>query len=181
VTTSNPFSLEGKVAIVTGGGRGIGAGIAKALARAGASVALVSRTQEQIDATAAEITSAGGAVLGLPTDVTEFIQLDAALNRTIEHFGGLDIVVNCAGGGDMWKAFLDEDSADMEAAFHFNVSVPFELVQRATPHLLERPGSSVINIISGAIWNPTRGHLSYDASKGALHFATRSMAASLGP
>jgi len=181
VTASNPFSLDGKVAIITGGGRGIGAGIAKSMAEAGASVVLVSRTKEQIDATAAEITADGGSVLGLPTDVTDFSQHDGVIAAAVDTFGGLDIVVNCAGGGDMWKAFLDEDVEDIQEAFRFNVAVPFELVKKATPRLLERPGASVINIVSGAIYLATRGHLSYDASKGALHFATLSMAASLGP
>jgi 7-alpha-hydroxysteroid dehydrogenase len=89
--------------------------------------------------------------------------------------------VNCAGGGDMWRPITENTVEELDEAFHFNVSAPFELVRLATPHLLERPGSSVINIVSGAIRVPTRGHLSYDAAKGALYYATRSMAAGLGP
>ena len=70
---------------------------------------------------------------------------------------------------------------ELDSALRFNVVVPFELVRLAVPHLLERPGASVVNIVSGAINLQVRGHLSYDASKGALFYATRSMAASLGP
>ena len=181
MTTSNLFSLAGKSALITGGGRGIGAGIARAFADAGAAVALVSRTKEQVDATAAEIEGAGGRALAMPADVTDVDALGDLVDRAAGELGGLDVVVNCAGGGDMWRAFLDNTVEEMETAFHFNVTVPFALVQRATPHLLEREGSSVVNIVSGAIHNPTRGHLSYDASKGALLYATRSMAAALGP
>jgi 7-alpha-hydroxysteroid dehydrogenase len=151
------------------------------MAGAGAAVALVSRTKEQLDQVAGDITAAGGTALALPTDITETGSLTDAIQRVVGELGGLDIVVNCAGGGDMWRPLLDNTVEELEEAFHFNVAAPFELVRLAVPHLLERPGSSVINIVSGAIQNPTRGHLSYDAAKGALYFATRSMAAGLGP
>jgi 7-alpha-hydroxysteroid dehydrogenase len=178
---SNAFSLTDKVALITGGGRGIGAGIARAFVDAGAAVALVARTKEQVGAVAGDITAAGGRALALPADVTELETLPELIERTVDEFGGLDTVVNCAGGGDMWSAFLDETTESLESAFHFNVAVPVELVRRAVPHLLERPGASVVNIVSGAINLRVRGHLSYDASKGALFYATRSMAASLSP
>jgi 7-alpha-hydroxysteroid dehydrogenase len=178
---TNPFSLEGKVALVTGGGRGIGAGISKALAAAGASVALVSRTKDQLDAPAAEINDAGGRAVPVPVDITNVENLPGVIDQVVRELGGLDILVNCAGGGDMWRPITENTVEELDEAFHFNVSAPFELVRLATPHLLERPGSSVINIVSGAIRVPTRGHLSYDAAKGALYYATRSMAAGLGP
>jgi NAD(P)-dependent dehydrogenase (short-subunit alcohol dehydrogenase family) len=181
MTTSNPFALTNKAALITGGGKGIGAGIARAYAEAGAAVALVSRTKENVEAVAAEINAAGGRAVPLPADVTDFDALPDLLGRVVDELGGLDCLVNCAGGGDMWKPLLDERPAEMEEAFHFNVAAPFELVRLAVPHLLERPGASVLNIISSAIELQTRGHLSYDASKGALYYATRSMAASLGP
>src|SRR5262249_30768384 len=101
--------------------------------------------------------------------------------RTVRDLGRLDTVVNCAGGGDLWRALLDNTVDELEEAFHFNVSAPFELVRCAVPHLLEQPGASVINIVSAAIEMPARGHLAYDAAKGALYYATRSMAAGLGP
>jgi 7-alpha-hydroxysteroid dehydrogenase len=157
---SHPFSLDGKVALITGGGRGIGEGIAHAMADAGATVALVSRTKENVERVAAEINARGGKAFGFPTDITDLAALPDLVDRVVGDLGGLDSVVNCAGGGDMW---------------------PFELVRLATPHLLERPGASIVNIISSAIHLPTRGHLSYDVTKGAFLYATRSMAAGLGP
>ena len=181
MTASNPFSLEGKVALITGGGRGIGAGIAKAMAEAGAAVVLVSRTKEQIDATAAEISSAGGRALGIPADLNDLDVLDDIIDRTVTELGGLDILVNNAGGGNMWRPILEESAESVDREFHFHVAVPVEIVRRAVPHLLERPGASIINVISSAIASPSRGHLSYDAAKGGFHYATRSMSASLGP
>jgi 7-alpha-hydroxysteroid dehydrogenase len=177
----NPFALTDKVVLITGGGRGIGEGIARAFADAGAAVALVARTKEQVEGVAARINSSGSRALALPADLNDLDVLPGLIERTIDEFGGLDTVVNCAGGGDMWRAFLENTADELESAFHFNVAVPFELVRLAVPRLLERPGASVINIVSSAINLQVRGHLSYDTAKGALFYATRSMAASLGP
>ena len=181
MTPSNPFSLDNKVALITGGGRGIGEGIARAFVDAGAAVALVSRTKDQVEGVAANIKASGGRAVAMPADITDLGVLSGLIERTVNEYGGLDTVVNCAGGGDMWRAFLENTVDELESAFRFNVTVPFELVRLAVPHLLQRPGASVINIVSGAINLQARGHLSYDASKGGLFYATRSMAASLGP
>ena len=175
------FALDGKVALITGGGRGIGAGIARCFAQAGAAVALIARTAEQLDATADEIRAAGGQALTLPADVTDLSQLPGLVDKTVSELGGLDILVNCAGGGDMWRPFLDTTVDALEEAFHFNVSVPFELARLCVPQMLERPGASIVNIVSHAISLETRGHLAYDVSKGALLYATRAMAADLSP
>ncbi len=181
MNSSNPFSLTETSAVITGGGRGIGKGIALAFAEAGASVTLVARTKDQVEGTAAEINASGGRAIALAADITDLSVLGGLIERAVGEFGGLDAVVNCAGGGDMWRAFLDDSAEELESAFHFNVTVPTELVRLAVPHLLERPGASVVNIVSGAIALQARGHLSYDSSKGGLFYATRSMAASLGP
>jgi 7-alpha-hydroxysteroid dehydrogenase len=181
LASSNHFSLTDKVALITGGGRGIGKGIAHAFADAGAAVALVARTEEQIEDVADEINASGGRAIAIAADLTDLGRHNEILTRTVGEFGALDTVVNCAGGGDMWRPFLEDRVEDLESAFHFNVGVPFELIRLAVPHMLERPGATVVNIVSGAINLQARGHLSYDASKGALFYATRSMAASLGP
>lgn len=175
------FSLKDRVALITGGGRGIGAGIARSFAQAGAAVALVARTAEQLEVTAEEIRSTGGRALALPGDITDLAQLPGLVDSTVTEFGGIDTLVNCAGGGDMWRPFLDTTVDALEEAFHFNVSVPFELARLCVPKMLERPGASIVNIVSHAINLETRGHSAYDVSKGALLYATRAMAADLGP
>jgi 7-alpha-hydroxysteroid dehydrogenase len=181
VTDANPFSIEGKVALITGGGRGIGAGIARAFANAGASVAIVARTAEQLDAVVEDIQSSGGEAIACPADVTDLDGLPAVVERAIDGLGHVDVVVNNAGGGDDWRPFLDTRVEHLATSFHFNALVPFELSRLAVPHLLERPGSSIINISSIAITKAVRGHIAYDAAKGALTYMTQSMAADLGP
>ena len=103
------------------------------------------------------------------------------VDGTVGVLGGLDILVNNAGGGDDWRPFLDTTVEQLETAFHFTVSVAFELTRLSVPHLLERPGASIINMSSIALRKASRGHIVYDAAKGALHSITRSMAADLGP
>jgi 7-alpha-hydroxysteroid dehydrogenase len=174
------FSLTGKVALVTGGGRGIGAAIAHAFAAAGAAVAVTARTQSDIDAVVAEIAAAGGRAFAFPADVNDLARLAELVEATVEELGGLDVLVNNA-GGEVSPSFLETRVEDLEAALHFNVSVPFELSRLAVPHLLERPGASILNMSSVAAGRSVRGHLVHHTCKGALTQLTLSMAADLGP
>jgi 7-alpha-hydroxysteroid dehydrogenase len=174
------FSLAGKVALITGAGRGIGAGIARGFAEAGAAVALVARTQSDVDAVAAELEAAGGRALALSADVKDLESLPGIVERTVEHFGGLDILVNNA-GGEISPPFLDTRVSHIEEAIHFNVLVPFELSRLAVPHLLERPGASILNISSQTTLVSVRGSLAHHTGKTAESQLTLSMAADLGP
>jgi 7-alpha-hydroxysteroid dehydrogenase len=174
------FSLEGKVAIVTGSGRGIGAGIARKLAEAGAAVSITGRTKSEIEATAAAIRSAGGRAIPIVVDFKDPAQLPGVIERTVAEFGGLDIIVNNAGGG-VSPPFVDTRIEGMEAEYRLLVTSPFELTRLALPHLLKRPGASVINILSPGSYKAPRGNLSYYVSKAALAHMTRLMSADLGP
>ena len=180
VTDPGPFSLAGRVALITGAGKGIGAAIARAFAAAGASVAVVARTEGDLDAVAADVRALGHDALVLSADVNELDRLPGLVARTVGELGGLDIVVNNA-GGSMSYPFLDTRVEHLEHSFHFNVSVPFELSRLAVPHLLERPGSSILNISSVAGRNITRAGLVHGTTKAALSQMTRMMSADLAP
>jgi 7-alpha-hydroxysteroid dehydrogenase len=175
------FLLRGRVAIVTGGGRGIGAEIARTFARAGAAVVVTARTAADVQAVAKEIEANGGTALAYPTDVTDHDNLAGLVESTVVELGGLDLVVNNAGGGYEWCSFMDTTVEQLERSFHFTVSTPFRLCQLAVPHLLERPNSAVINIGSVTVGKALRGHLVYEAAKAAVTQLTKSMAADLGP
>lgn len=173
------FTVPDKVAIITGGGRGIGAATARVLAGAGADVVLTARTPEQLEVVAEEVRALGRRALVLPADVNELEALDDIVARTIEEFGGVDIVVNNA-GGTMPRPFLDTSAGFMERAFHFNVTTAFALTKAATPSLLERQGA-VVNITSAIGRLRDRGFVAYGTAKSALTHMTRMLAADLAP
>ena len=118
------FRLDGQVAIVTGSGRGIGAGTALAYADAGADVVLSARTLSQLEETAEKVRARGRRALVVPCDVLDASQREGLVEKTLEEFGRLDILVNNAGG---WppKATLDVSESEFEACFRFNVTTAF--------------------------------------------------------
>jgi 7-alpha-hydroxysteroid dehydrogenase len=176
----NPFTLEGKVALITGGGRGIGATIAKVFSEAGAAVALTARTTEQVEEVAGEIRAAGGPAIALTADLYDADTLPAVVEATIGEFGGIDVLVNNAGAGGS-PSFVDTRIDDLQKSFMLMVASPFELTRLALPSMLERPGASVINMTSVGWRRQTRGNLAHHTAKAALAQLTRLMAADLGP
>lgn len=173
------FSLDGKVAVITGGGRGIGAACARTFAAAGADVAISARTPEQLEKVADEVRALGRRAFVFPADANELDQLDAFAAATVAELGGIDLVVNNA-GGSMPRPFLDTSPGYLERAFHFNVTTAFALTKVATPQLLER-GGSVVNISSAIGRLRDRGFVAYGTAKAALTHMTRLMAADLAP
>jgi 7-alpha-hydroxysteroid dehydrogenase len=176
---ADAFRLDGKVAIVTGAGRGIGAATARVFAQAGADVALVARTKEQLDEVAADVEAAGRRATVTPLDVNDLDALAEVVDATVAALGRVDVVVNNAGGSPP-RPFLDTSERALEKAFHFNVSTAFALSRRAAPHLLETRGS-IVNISSAMGRMSDRGFVAYGTAKAALAHMTRLLAADLAP
>jgi 7-alpha-hydroxysteroid dehydrogenase len=180
IADADEFRLDGYVALVTGAGRGIGAGIARAYARAGADLVLVARTATDLDAVAASVRALGRTALVIPTDLTDVSQAAKIVERTIASRGRLDILVNNAGGA-MPVGYLDTTPEALDEAFHFNVAAPFELTKQATPYLLDSGRGSVISITSRMDRLTARGMLTYGTVKAAFTQLTRLLAVELAP
>ncbi|HSO96050.1 MAG TPA: SDR family NAD(P)-dependent oxidoreductase, partial [Acidimicrobiia bacterium] len=174
------FRLDGRAAVVTGAGRGIGAGAARALAEAGADVALTARTPDQLDRVADDIRSLGRRALAIPGDVNDLDHIDRFVDATLAEFGRLDIVVNNA-GGTMPAPLLDTSVRSFEQAFHFNVTTAFALTKAALPHLLAGDRGAVVNISSAMGRLRDRGFVAYGTAKAALAHMTRLLAADCAP
>jgi 7-alpha-hydroxysteroid dehydrogenase len=174
------FRIDGRVAVVTGAGRGIGAAIAAAYAEAGADVVLTARTESALEEVAERVRTHGRRAVVAPGDVNDFEFLGALVERTIGELGRVDLVVNNA-GGSLSQPTLDTEPRRLEASFHFNVSAPLELVRLAVPHMLARDGGAVVNIGSVAGTNANRGSLTHSVTKAALAQMTRVMASDLAP
>ena len=173
------FRLDGKVALVTGAGKGIGAGIARAFAEAGADLVLAARTESDLRAVAADIEALGRSALVVPTDVMDAGQRQRLVDSALAHFGGVDILVNNAGGFPPRPA-LDTPVEHFDQAFQFNVSTAYSLTVTLAPTLAARTGN-VINISSIAGHKPTACFSAYGTAKGALSLLTRELAQEFAP
>lgn len=174
------FKLDGRVAIVTGAGRGIGAGCARAFAEAGADVVCAARTLEQIEAVAEEIRALGRRAIAVPCDVNDREQLVEVAARAKADLGRIDVLVNNAGGSPPQEA-MKVTAAEFEEAFHFNVTTAMTMTQLAVPHMLEQGGGSVVNISSAAGRLVMPGFVAYGTAKAALAYMTKILGAEFAP
>ena len=168
--------LDGRAALITGGGRGIGQAIARAYAAEGAKLALAARTDSELQATAAGIRDAYGAeVITVVTDVTDRAQVDHAVAETLEAYGGIDVLVNNAGNtgqiGPLW--LLDPDRWANTISIH--VLGTYHGCRAAIPHMLERGSGRIVNMSGVGGPNDT----SYDAAKTAIINITENLSVEL--
>jgi len=180
VTVLDRFRLDGKVALVTGAGRGIGAAIALAFAEAGADVALAARTASEIDAVAARIRALGRRALAVPCDVMQRAELESLAARAAAELGRIDVLVNNAGGSP-FQPFLRTSERLFEEAFRFNVTSAFLLTRLVVPDMLERGGGVVVNVSSSMGRITDRGFTAYGTAKAGLSHLTRLLANELAP
>ena len=175
------FKLTDRVAIVTGGGKGIGRGIALAFAEAGADVVCAARTQSDIDAVADEVRRRGRRALAVHTDVMRTEDLEALVRATLEEFGRVDVLVNNA-GGTLPRAALQTSERFFEAALRFNVTSAFLLSRLVVPKMVETAGGgAIVNISSRSSDMVQTSFVAYGAAKAALNMVTRNLAAEVAP
>jgi NAD(P)-dependent dehydrogenase (short-subunit alcohol dehydrogenase family) len=170
------MDLTGQVALVTGGGRGIGRAIAKALAGAGAAVAVLARSQEQLAETVADVTAAGGRALACPADVTDRAAVETAVAGVEQRLGPIDLLVNNAGVSGPVGPLADSDPDEWWRCIEVNLRGSLLCGRAVLPGMLARRRGRIINIASGA---GTRAipHLSaYVTSKAALIRLTENLA-----
>jgi NAD(P)-dependent dehydrogenase (short-subunit alcohol dehydrogenase family) len=170
--------LEGRRALVTGAGRGIGAGIARRLVEEGVAVAVNDVDPATASATAQALSEGGAGAIPLPGDVGDTDAAPELIAAAVEALGGLDILVNNAGIG-VRKSIVEHTHADWRRVLGVNLDAPFRLAQAAIPQLERSEGGAIVNIASVAIIG-FFGQIAYDASKGGLLSMTRSLACELG-
>ncbi len=173
---------QGKVALVTGGGRGIGAATALALAQEGFHVAVTARTERELDLVIEQVRASGVDGLSLPADLTQKEQLDHVVEQTERHLGPIDVLVNNAGVGSSAdpRPLLEFDDEFWEFSLRLNVTVPYWLIKRTVPGMVQRGWGRVINVASINAKHPSFHGAAYTASKHALAGLTKAAALELG-
>jgi 7-alpha-hydroxysteroid dehydrogenase len=174
------FELTGRVAIVTGAGRGIGAASALALAEAGADVLLAARTASQLGEVAGQVQAAGRRAVTVAADLSDLEAVAGLAATATSELGRVDVLVNNL-GGSMPLPLLDTSPRFLEEAFHFNVATAHALVRAAVPLMLETGGGSIVNVSSVIGRVSGRGYLAYGTVKAALAHYTRLAAKDLAP
>ena len=174
------FRLDGKVAIVTGGTRGIGLSVACTLARAGARVMLSSRKADHVDSAVRALRAEGLEVQGLVANMGKPSDAHELAARTVEHFDGIDIIVNNAATNPIFGPLQQATAEAFDKIFDVNVKGPFELCKTAHSVMVERGGGAIVNVSSIGGITPEAGLGLYSMSKSALISLTKVMAQEWG-
>jgi NAD(P)-dependent dehydrogenase (short-subunit alcohol dehydrogenase family) len=169
--------LDGKIALVTGGSKGIGRAIALTFADAGADLVLAARGREALDKAAREVEERGRRALAVPTDVTDLAQVDALVDKAVSDLGGVDVLVNNAGAAPFFSTVEVVRPEGFEKYFRVNFLSAVYCTRAAGPHLIARgQGASVINVASVAAFVASPGLTYYSTAKAALINLTRTVA-----
>jgi dehydrogenase/reductase SDR family member 4 len=176
----NPFSLEGKVALVTGASKGIGQAIAEYYAAAGAKVIVSSRKQEAVDTVAAEIRKKGFEATAIACHMGDMGDVQRLAENAISKYGTIDILVNNAATNPVFGPVIDTTQEAFDKIISVNVKGPFELAKKIYPLMKEKKSGSIINISSIGGLRPEAGLGIYSMSKAALISLTKVMAKEWG-
>jgi NAD(P)-dependent dehydrogenase (short-subunit alcohol dehydrogenase family) len=174
------FSLTGRVAIITGGGTGIGAATARLFAEHGADSVIASRTAAELEQVAAEVeTASGRRCVPVPTDMKEEDQVVRLVERALEEFPKIDILVNNAGGTRLGP-LVDLPTKAFDSVLGLNLRGPFLLTREVGRHMIEQRSGAIVNVSSGAGVNGVKGGAHYGSAKAGLQMLTRITAAEWG-
>ena len=174
------FDLTGRVAVVTGGTRGIGRSIAEGYVLAGAKVVVASRKADACAETQAHLESMGGEALGVATHMGDLDAVQALVDATVDRFGRLDIVVNNAANA-LTQPLGQFTPEAWEKSFGVNLRGPIFLIQAALPYLKESPCAAIVNVLSAGAFIPSANVSMYSAAKAGMHAFTRAMAREWAP
>ena len=173
--------LDGKVAIVTGGGTGLGKAMALAIADAGADVVVSARREAPLEATVEQIAAKGRRGMAIQTDVTDSAQVQAMVERVIAEFGKIDILVNNAGGGGAapGRTLFDITDEDWRKGIDTNLTGAFYCSRAAAAHMVERKSGAIINVASGHGMRGAPNSFMYNSAKAGTITFTKSLALTL--
>jgi NAD(P)-dependent dehydrogenase (short-subunit alcohol dehydrogenase family) len=174
------FNLEGKVAIITGASKGIGEAIACGLSQAGAFVAVASRKLEGVSRVAQEIESAGGKALAVQAHMGYPEQVEALVERVMDEWGHVDVIVNNAGTNPHFGPLLTAEEEQLEKILDVNLKGYFRLCKQVFPHMEAQGGGKIINIASVTGIRPGPGMGAYSISKAGVIMLTKVLAGELG-
>ena len=180
-STSSPFELSGRVAIITGGNRGIGRSIALGMARAGAAVAVLARNEEKNSQVLAELKAIGVPAMALHLDVTARETLSGAIDAVEAALGGIDILVNNAGVATVTGGILNESPEVWDTTLATHLDATFLLSKYAAASMVKRKRGKIINLASLYSYFGAGMFPSYGAAKGAIVQLTKAMAVELAP
>ncbi len=178
---SNLFDLTGKVALVTGGSRGLGRAMVLGFADAGADVIIASRKLDACQSVAAEVEARGRRALAVSTNVGRWEEIDGLVEAAYDTFGHVDVLVNNAGMSLLYGDLTEVTEAMWEKVVGLNLKGPFRLTALVGPRMVETGGGSIINISTTGSIRPAPFMLPYDAAKAGLNAVTVGFAHAYGP